>query len=317
MKRILVIALAAATLLSLCACGAKEEEAMGATIDFDPAEIEITAPDAVNADENENTIEFEPTVGDIKTPEAVTVAPQEGSNIQIPKFEVSLPTIEPVTVTPNIIEFKPVDIELSVDFPKIEMKNFDTEVFLEDSALNFSEDDLKAMENMDTAQLAKIAEKRAGLLTDLKLAFQSVGLSVQINETTGEIALDAAVLFDVNESTLSDQGKQLLRQFVEAYTYVVFNEKYDGFVEKIMIEGHTDPDGGYDYNRKLSQKRAESVLDYALSSDCGMDAGELKQFKASAEAKGYAYDRPVLDAAGQVDKAASRRVTFCFIINAQ
>ena len=52
-----------------------------------------------------------------------------------------------------------------------------------------------------------------------------------------------------------------------------------------------------------------------LSAECGVAEEYLQPLKDSAEAKGYSYDRPVLDASGKEDKAASRRVTFRFLIN--
>ena len=73
-----------------------------------------------------------------------------------------------------------------------------------------------------------------------------------------------------------------------------------------MIEGHTDTDGGHDYNQKLSERRAQSVADYCLSKQPGL-AGFI-------ESKGCAYDNPVLDSEGKIDMAASRRVVFKFIL---
>ncbi len=38
-------------------------------------------------------------------------------------------------------------------------------------------------------------------------------------------------------------------------------------MDKIIIEGHTDSDGGYLYNLELSQKRAYAVMNYLLTLD--------------------------------------------------
>ena len=35
-------------------------------------------------------------------------------------------------------------------------------------------------------------------------------------------------------------------------------------MDEIRIEGHTDSDGGYIYNMKLSQNRARTVLGFAI-----------------------------------------------------
>ncbi len=52
-----------------------------------------------------------------------------------------------------------------------------------------------------------------------------------------------------------------------------------------LIEGHTDNVGGYDFNMKLSQKRAENVVDY-LANNFGIDRSRLS-------AKGYGYTRSI------------------------
>lgn len=105
------------------------------------------------------------------------------------------------------------------------------------------------------------------------------------------------MLFPVGEYAVSEEGKALLKSFIGVYTGVVFNEKYDGFLSKIMVEGHTDSTGDYDKNQTLSQNRADSVKTLCL--EYGGD---------------YA-DKLIVDASGKEDQAASRRVCFRFVIN--
>lgn len=180
---------------------------------------------------------------------------------------------------------------------------------------NMTIEDISKLEKMSESKLEEITEKRADLLTDLAAAYKAAGLNVKINENTGEIALDSTVLFDVNESKVSAKGKEFLKTFVDIYTSVVFDEKYVGFVSKIMIEGHTDTTGTYEWNLQLSQDRADSVRDFCVSQECGLDAGYTDALVASAIAVGYSCDNPVYDANGNVDMDASRRVTFRFLIN--
>jgi outer membrane protein OmpA-like peptidoglycan-associated protein len=46
----------------------------------------------------------------------------------------------------------------------------------------------------------------------------------------------------------------------------------------ILVEGHTDSVGGFEYNQKLSERRAQSVVDFAAST--GVDSSRFT-------AKGY------------------------------
>lgn len=179
---------------------------------------------------------------------------------------------------------------------------------------NLSLEDAMKLQDMGAEKLAALLAKKADLLTDLAAAFEAAGLSVSINKESGEITMDASVLFPVDGYEVSDEGKELLKQFMTVYCSVVFDEKYAGFVSSILVEGHTDSDGDYAYNLTLSQNRADSVKAFCLSADCGVDAYSA-QLTETLEAIGNASDFPVLDGNGNEDKAASRRVAFRFIIN--
>ena len=177
------------------------------------------------------------------------------------------------------------------------------------------EEQVEQLEELTENQMETIVEKKENLLQDLAAAYKTAGLNVVINEATGEIALDSTILFAVNESEISDAGKEFLQKFIGVYTGVVFSDKYQNFISRIMVEGHTDTSGSYELNQTLSQARADSVKAYCLSDECGVDTAMLQTLTDTLQAIGYAYDRPVYGADGQVDMDASRRVSFRFIIN--
>jgi OmpA-OmpF porin, OOP family len=70
---------------------------------------------------------------------------------------------------------------------------------------------------------------------------------------------------------------------------------------KIEIDAHTDNVGSDDYNLKLSQARAESVLNYLVSN--GIFVSRLK-------AKGYGSSKPVADNNSEQGRQKNRRVEF-------
>jgi OOP family OmpA-OmpF porin len=67
-----------------------------------------------------------------------------------------------------------------------------------------------------------------------------------------------------------------------------------------LIEGHTDNIGGYEYNMKLSQRRAESVLNY-LVEKYGIDRSRLN-------AKGFGYTRRVAYNSTPEGRQQNRRI---------
>lgn len=68
---------------------------------------------------------------------------------------------------------------------------------------------------------------------------------------------------------------------------------------KLRIEGHTDDQGSDAYNMKLSQQRAQAVVDWLVGK--GVEVSRL-------EAKGYGESRPVADNGRPDGRALNRRV---------
>jgi outer membrane protein OmpA-like peptidoglycan-associated protein len=68
---------------------------------------------------------------------------------------------------------------------------------------------------------------------------------------------------------------------------------------KVEVQGHTDSTGPAEANTKLSQARAQAVMDYLVGK--GVDAKRLT-------AKGYGPDKPIADNKTKVGRAKNRRV---------
>jgi len=177
-----------------------------------------------------------------------------------------------------------------------------------------SEDQTGKLDKLTDSQLEAIVEKKENLLDDLAKAFNDAGIKVTVDSKSGELAMDSSVLFGGDSAVLTNDGKTFLNKFVDVYTSIVFSSKYEGFVSKTMVEGHTAPVSGSSYadGLPLSEQRANVVKDYCVSSDTGVDTTKLA---ANLEAIGYSNSKPIKDASGKVDMAASRRVSFRFIIN--
>lgn len=179
---------------------------------------------------------------------------------------------------------------------------------------NVDIEQVDTLNKMSEDELKKIEKKKSDLYDDLAKEFEANGISVKINRSTGEIAMDSTVLFGGDSAELTKDGKEFLNKFVKSYTSIIYNEKYDGFISKTMVEGHIAPVEGVSYKggMPLSEKRAKNVKNYCLSSDTGVDTTKLSK---TMETIGYSQSKPVYDSKGNVDFDASRRVSFRFIIN--
>ena len=185
---------------------------------------------------------------------------------------------------------------------------------IEDLGANITEEDAEELQYLTDEEIEEILETRENLLEDFKTAFNSNGIAAQIDEETGEIVLDSSILFALAQAELSDEGKDALKAFITTFANVISDEKYDGFISKVEVQGHTDTDGNYDYNLELSQQRAESVKNYCLDEAPLSDDAKAKLSKLLVPV-GYSYDHPVYFEDGTVDKDSSRRVEFVFYIN--
>ena len=169
---------------------------------------------------------------------------------------------------------------------------------------------------VDPFTLEKAEDLRDEILDRLKESFKKQGIKVAVNEETGKIMLDESILFDFNSYELKDEGKACIDGFLKAYAEAVLGEDADD-IKIVRFDGHTDTKGSYDYNMELSQKRADSVLQYCTGTEnkAGLTPEQKGLFAAKAKAVGHSYDDPVLKEDGEVDMDASRRVEINFFIN--
>ncbi len=167
---------------------------------------------------------------------------------------------------------------------------------------------------VSSAQLEDVATRKTNLFDELIAAFEAEGIKVTVDKETGEMALDSSVLFGGDSAELTTDGKTFLNKFIKVYTNVAYSDKYAGFISKTIVEGHTAPVEGSTYasGLKLSEERAANVKNYCLSAETGVDISKISK---TLEDVGYSNSKPVYDANGKTNLAASRRVSFRFIVS--
>ena len=166
-------------------------------------------------------------------------------------------------------------------------------------------------------QLEQMVGVKAQIVQQLSSALRKSGIDVSVDEQTGAIALPSQMLFTTNSATLSDGGQKYLRRFLPVYLNVLLSDEFRSYVAEIIIEGHTDSNGTYLHNLQLSQERALSVANYVLgdsfmSDTLGLNASAKKTLLGLVTASGRSFSAPVLDANGDEDQNASRRVEIKF-----
>jgi outer membrane protein OmpA-like peptidoglycan-associated protein len=106
-----------------------------------------------------------------------------------------------------------------------------------------------------------------------------------------KITFDSGLLFDVNSSTLKQEGKNNIKELARVL------QKYDD--TEILIEGHTDNTGDDKYNQDLSVKRAEEVANMVKqqaikgSRITTVGYGEAQPLESNETVEGRAQNRRV------------------------
>ena len=121
------------------------------------------------------------------------------------------------------------------------------------------------------------------------------GCPKSVRVTEGEIVILDQVQFKTGSAVILPVSDDLLRQV--AAVLVEHPE-----IAKVEVQGHTDNRGGKAYNRKLSQKRADSVKKWLVNYG-QIDGGRLS-------ARGYGPDEPLSDNSTPEGRQKNRRVQF-------
>lgn len=163
------------------------------------------------------------------------------------------------------------------------------------------------------AQIDQIIGVKADVIEALKNEFSKNNINVDIDAQTGALTLEASVMFDYDQAELTDAGKQALEQILPIYCKVLLQDDYMKYLAEIIIDGYTDTDGDYSYNLQLSQQRSLAVAQYLLDIQGNfLDATQSQNLEKYLTVNGHSMANPVLDANGNVDKDASRRVEVKF-----
>jgi outer membrane protein OmpA-like peptidoglycan-associated protein len=133
------------------------------------------------------------------------------------------------------------------------------------------------------------AEKRAERAAAALAAFASVKQDAARGMV---ITLSGGVLFASNHADLLPSAQSKLNEVADALAQ-------NDSDSKIVVEGHTDSQGGAAYNQELSQRRAQSVRDYLVSRNIAADR---------VTATGFGLTRPIADNGSAEGRANNRRV---------
>ena len=182
------------------------------------------------------------------------------------------------------------------------------EADLEAATLKLQEQ--KDLLNAQALRIDSLIGIRTTMIQDLSSTLAAANLKAAVDPNTGDIKLDSSVLFETGSSVIRQEGRELLDRFVPVYLDVLLRPEYNQYLGEIIVEGHTDTDGTYETNLKLSQNRALQVALYCLNMP-SLNSDQKNKLQEIMTATGRSESDPVI-VNGVEDKEASRRVEFKF-----
>ncbi len=166
------------------------------------------------------------------------------------------------------------------------------------------------------SQLEGIAVLRVSLLSKVKasieaqLATQSgraPSLSISDN---GNIVIGEKLLFEYDSYAVKSEGKSLLALLATAFANVLADPSIRDSIDVILVQGHTDERGSSTYNRELSAKRANAVVNYMFEADPTLEHSYGRYFASSA----YSEFRPVAEAPAEAAHEQNRRIEISVVL---
>ena len=179
------------------------------------------------------------------------------------------------------------------------------------AAANQEMENTKAELDATRSELQDIVGIRTDIIGELQSKFNNSSMSVDAQ--TGSITFSSDVLFRYNSSTLTTESKTSLKEVIPLYLDVLLQDNYLPYIAEIIIEGHTDTDGGYQSNMDLSYDRANAVAKFCMDEKNGLSEEKIAQLQQLLTVNGRSYSNPVYkEGTEEIDMAASRRVEIKF-----
>jgi chemotaxis protein MotB len=167
------------------------------------------------------------------------------------------------------------------------------------------------------SKLQGIAVLRVEVLTKVKKSIEaelskesSTGAPLVLIADNGNIVIDECLVFEYNSYKIKSAGRPLLDTLSHAFANLLTDANVRASIDVILIQGHTDDRGSAAYNRDLSAKRANAVLDYIFQTNPSLENAYGSYFASSA----YSEFRPLSTEKTEEAYAQNRRIEISLVL---
>jgi chemotaxis protein MotB len=126
----------------------------------------------------------------------------------------------------------------------------------------------------------------------------------------GNIVINEGLVFEFNSFALKPSSTPLLDTLSRALENVLDDEEVREYVDAIVVQGHTDERGSASFNRELSAKRANAVVDYVFKANPNLEKKYASYFASSAFSK----FRPLDPTPNEVAYERNRRIEISVVL---
>jgi chemotaxis protein MotB len=126
----------------------------------------------------------------------------------------------------------------------------------------------------------------------------------------GNIVIEESLVFESDSASIRPEGKRFLDSVAKAFAKVLSDPNVRQNIDAIQVQGHTDERGSVPYNRELSAKRANAVLDYMFAADPQLEQGYGSYFASSA----YSEFRPLNPEHNEAAYKQNRRIEISVVL---
>jgi chemotaxis protein MotB len=208
-----------------------------------------------------------------------------------------------------------------------DLRRMTAEIEAGKSRLAASEQTLREQENVIAesnrelgglrTRLQGIAVLRVEVLNKVKQSIEAelrpdlaTGGDLVLIGENGNIVINESLVFEYNSYAIKKEGKPLLDTLARALGKVLADADVRSNVDAVLIQGHTDERGSASFNRDLSAKRANAVLDYLFDVNKALEQSYGNYFAASA----YSKFRPINTAKTEQAHAQNRRIEISLVL---
>ncbi len=154
-----------------------------------------------------------------------------------------------------------------------------------------------------------LSKVKGSLEAELQKGSGKTAPQVRIAEN-GNIVLNESLVFEYNSYTIKAEGKRLLDKLADAFAHVLADPGVRANIDVVLVQGHTDERGQPTYNRELSAKRANAVLDHMFAANRELEQAYGSYFASSA----YSEFRPVNTEKSEQAYEQNRRIEISVVL---